>query len=139
MIALDTDVFSEILAGSDEYIAGAAAVPEDELCITVVTAEETLRGLLAELRRAEAGRTRRPLGAAYERLWQVLVMLARWRIVGYSAAADAQFCAWRAAKIPGGTHDLRIAAICVSGAITLVSRNRKDFEKVPGLAAEFWK
>jgi len=30
-------------------------------------------------------------------------------------------------------HDLRIAAICVAHATILISRNRTDFEQVPGL------
>jgi tRNA(fMet)-specific endonuclease VapC len=42
-------------------------------------------------------------------------------------------------KIRVSTHDLRIAAICVSASATLISRNRADFQRIPGLDVEFWE
>jgi predicted nucleic acid-binding protein len=33
---------------------------------------------------------------------------------------------------------LRIAAICVAHSATLISRNRRDFDQVPGLMVEYW-
>jgi predicted nucleic acid-binding protein len=46
---------------------------------------------------------------------------------------------WRRKKIRGSTHDLRIAASCVVASATLVTRNRRAFEHVPGLSVEFWE
>lgn len=46
---------------------------------------------------------------------------------------------WRQQHIRVSTHDLRIAAICVEHAAHLISHNRRDCERVPGLHVEFWE
>jgi hypothetical protein len=38
----------------------------------------------------------------------------------------------------GQVHDLRIAASCVVNSATLVTRNRRHFQSIPGLLVEFW-
>lgn len=41
-------------------------------------------------------------------------------------------------KIRIGTQDLKIASIVLSQQGILVTRNRKDFEKIPNLLIEDW-
>jgi tRNA(fMet)-specific endonuclease VapC len=53
--------------------------------------------------------------------------------------AEALLREWRQKKIRGSTHDLRMAASCVVHSVTLVTRNRRDFEHIPGLSVEFWE
>ncbi len=59
-------------------------------------------------------------------------------VLPYTAEAEVHFEDWRKQKLRIGTHDLRIAATAVVHSATLVSRNRRDFERVPGLKVEFW-
>jgi tRNA(fMet)-specific endonuclease VapC len=48
------------------------------------------------------------------------------------------FREFRKAGIRIGTLDLRIAAITLTSDGILLSRNLKDFEKVPGLTIQDW-
>jgi len=45
---------------------------------------------------------------------------------------------FKAQKIRVGTQDLRIAAIVLAQNGILLTRNRQDFEKVPGLLIQDW-
>ena len=139
MIAFDTDVLTEVLLGSPVYVERAAAIPLHEQAVPVIVAEEIMRGRLNVIRQAEAGRVSISLARAYELFEDTFADFRRLHILSYTAQAEALYQEWRHQGIRLGTHDLRIAAICVAYRATLISRNRRDFERVPGLVAEFWE
>ncbi len=138
MIAFDADVLAELFRGSPEYVQRAATVHGQEHCLPVVVVEEVLRGRLNEIRRAEAGKSRISLDRAYELFQDSVRYVQQFRVLPYLVAADRLYREWRRQKLRLGTHDLRIAAISVVHAATLISRNRRDFEAVPGLTVQFW-
>jgi tRNA(fMet)-specific endonuclease VapC len=138
MIAFDTDVFTEILAGEPAYSQRAKAIPREQQSVPIVVVEEILRGRLNAIRLAEAGKARLTIEQAYGWLAQSLRDLQRIRLLLHSSVAEAQFRKWRFEQIRVPTHDLRMAAICVAEGAKLVSRNRRDFEGIPGLDVEFW-
>jgi len=139
MIAFDADILSELLRGSPEYVRRAETIPAQEQCLPVVVMEEILRGRLNEIRRAEAGKSRISIERAYDLLQETAEYLRQFRILSYGPEAESLFQRWRDQKVRVGTHDLRIAAICVSHAATLISRNRRDFDFIPGLSVVFWE
>jgi tRNA(fMet)-specific endonuclease VapC len=138
MRIFDTDVFGEILLGTARFIDRATSIPASQQRVSVVTIEEILRGRLHAVRRAEAGKGAIAIVRAYELLGQSLREFQRRIILPYTEGADILFQTWRKQKVRVSTHDLRIAAISVDHSATLVSRNRRDFEQVPGLSVEFW-
>jgi tRNA(fMet)-specific endonuclease VapC len=69
---------------------------------------------------------------------QTLADIREVKVLSFTPQADALLEDWRKKKIRGSTHDLRIAAICVVNSATLVTRNRRDFQDIPGLSVEFW-
>jgi tRNA(fMet)-specific endonuclease VapC len=139
MIAYDTDVLVELLKGHPDYAAKARAIPADEQLVPIVVVEEIQRGCLHSIRRAEAGEARISIERAYELYEQTFVALRGMPLLSYSRGAEVQFQDWRRLKVRGSTHDLRIAAICVAYSVTLITRNRRDFEQLPGLTVEFWE
>lgn len=104
---------------------------------TVVTYEEQSRGWLAYIARAN---TIPQLIDAYSRLSKQLKQYLRMPVLEFDQAAAAEYAALRRTKLRNhvGPLDLRIAAIVLAHDATLLSRNLKDFEQVPGLKVENW-
>ncbi|HKI30320.1 MAG TPA: type II toxin-antitoxin system VapC family toxin [Gemmataceae bacterium] len=138
MKAFDTDVLTEILLGNAEFVRRAALIPTQEQGVPVVVAEEIIRGRLNAIRQAEAGKGRLTIEQVYELFERTLHALREVTILPYTSRAEDLFQQWRRQKLRLPTHDLRIAAISVAHSATLVSRNRRDFERVPGLTVEYW-
>jgi tRNA(fMet)-specific endonuclease VapC len=138
MKAFDTDVLTEVLLGDPAYVARAALIPPHEQAVPVVVIEELLRGRLRVIRLAEAGQAKVDLPRAYALFEQTLHDVRQVTVLSYTPQAEALYQQWRQQRLRLPTHDLRIAAICVAHAATLISRNRRDFVQVPGLQVEFW-
>ena len=138
MIVFDTDVLTEILGGNARFVERALAIPVAEQAIPIITVEEIVRGRLNTIRQAEAGKGRVTVARAYELFEQSLADFRRLSILSFTATAESLFQAWRRRGIRVSTHDLRIAAICIDRGATLVSRNRRDFDRVPELSVLYW-
>jgi tRNA(fMet)-specific endonuclease VapC len=131
-------VVTDIGDGVPTVLARLSALPPPTLFIPVVVVEEVLRGRLNVIRRAQAGQGPLTLEAAYGYLESSVVDFRRFQILPYTPAAHPLYLAWRAAKIRIGTQDLRIAAIAMAHGATLVTRNARDYQLVPGLALDVW-
>jgi tRNA(fMet)-specific endonuclease VapC len=138
MKAFDTDVLTEVLLGDPTYVARTAMIPPHEQAVPVVVIEELLRGRLHVIRQAEAGQAKVDLARAYALFEQTLRDVRQVTVLSYTPQAETLYQQWRQQRLRLPTHDLRIAAICVAHAATLISRNRRDFAQVPGLQVEFW-
>ncbi|HET6387370.1 MAG TPA: type II toxin-antitoxin system VapC family toxin [Armatimonadota bacterium] len=132
---LDTDTLTLLRAGNARISERVLACPPADLAITVITVEEQITGWYTLLRRAT---TAESLSRAYGRLADTVVKLSRFQILAFPVPAVESFHRLRALKLGVGTMDLRIAAITLHYGGTLVTRNRRDFERVPGLAFEDW-
>jgi tRNA(fMet)-specific endonuclease VapC len=105
------------------------------VAITIVTAEEQLRGRLAQVNKAAIGDAR---SRAYAYLHKAITDLAKLNILAYDAAADTIYQELKRQRLRIGAQDLRIAAITLANHGLLVTRNQGDFEQLPGLALEDW-
>jgi tRNA(fMet)-specific endonuclease VapC len=139
MKAFDTDVLTEILLGNAAYAQRAAEIPLDQQVVPILVVEEIVRGRLNVIRQAEAGKARITIEQAYQFFERTLLDIRQVAVLSYTAQAEGLFQEWRKQKLRVSTHDLRIAASCVAHSATLISRNRRDYEQVPGLLVEFWE
>ncbi len=138
MTAFDSDVFTLITQGHESYRVRLSQIAVGEQAIPLVVLEESIRGRLNSIRKAETAKQQQKIVSAYDRFFEVIADSHRYRVLPYTIAAHALFTAWRTAKIRIGTQDLRIAAICVVHGAKLITRNRRDYELVPGLSLEIW-
>ena len=137
MLILDTDHMSELHRGvplSDALRRrlDAAATP---FGITIVSVDELMRGRLAQIAAAKDGDK---LIAPYARFQGLVNALSRWLIMPWDQPAAEKFSQLRAKRLGVSTMDLRIASIVLANNATLLSRNLRDFERVPDLKVEDW-
>ncbi|MEP7342148.1 MAG: type II toxin-antitoxin system VapC family toxin [Acidobacteriota bacterium] len=86
-------------------------------------------------------RQARSLSQQVERYLQLNRMLFSYRkvnILDFNSRAAEEFEQLRKQRIRIGSMDLKIAAIALASDATLLSRNIRDFGKVPGLKVEDW-
>ena len=138
MIAFDTDVLVELLRGNPLYVARASGILREEQFVPSVVVEEILRGRLNAIRRAESGKIKLSIDRAYALFEDTFRDFRTRRILAYTSQAEAQFLQWRQANVRVATHDLRIAATCVVHVAKLITRNRRDFDQIPGVTVEYW-
>ena len=132
---LDTDHVSLLQRGNVAIAARLDALAATAVAITMITADEQLQGRLTIIRRA---RTQVDIVRGYERLYETLRFYNSVALVLYDAVAAARFDDMRRQGIRIGTQDLRIAAIMLTQGTTLLTRNTRDFNQIPGLITEDW-
>ncbi len=132
---LDTDTLSLLRKAHPEVGRGVLRTPFADRFAPVIAVEEQLTGWYTEVRKA-----RRPadLAAAYANLASTVGFYTRLQIAPFDLPAIAEFDRLRRLKLNVGSNDLRIAAIARTIRAAVVTRNRRDFDRVPGLRVEDW-
>ncbi|HZT82334.1 MAG TPA: type II toxin-antitoxin system VapC family toxin [Gemmataceae bacterium] len=139
MVILDTDHMTLL-----EWARGAEAsrlrarldqVAPEERVTTIISFEEQTRGWLGFAAKA---RSVADEVEAYRRLSNHLAIYRAMAVLDFDERAAVEYQRLRQAKIRVGPMDLKIAAIALAHDATLLSRNLRDFERVPGLKVEDW-
>ena len=133
LYVLDTDSFTLFQFDHQEVVTRASAV--DRLAITIITVDESLTGWYSRVRQSK---TPEQLATAYRGLHTTVGALRNMEILPYSEYAIEQQMELRRQFRHIGKMDLAIAAIAKEFKATLVTRNRIDFEQIPGLKIEDW-
>jgi predicted nucleic acid-binding protein len=138
MIILDSDIFTLFTYGHANVRKHFDALPDDEqIAVTVITRMEVLRGRTDSLLKAA---DEAQLRAATERLQKTEELLDDFLLLHVDEAAIRHFGDLRAHKKLNKMKrpDLLIACIALAQNALLVTRNTKDFDKVPGLRLANW-
>jgi tRNA(fMet)-specific endonuclease VapC len=128
-LMLDANALSELIRNPQGVLAQRLNLLEpDTVCTSVVAA--------CELRFGARRKGSAPLTQRVEQLLQALTVLP------LDTPADEHYADIRAtlerSGTPIGSHDLFIAAHARSRGMKLLTRNLREFQRVPGLAVEDW-
>jgi len=131
----DTDHLSLSQRLHPRVIAKAQTINLDELAITIITAEEQLRGRFSQIRRSPSGLA---CVDAYRQLRETIDKLKTLTILDFDVAAELIDQSLRQRHPRLKTQDRRIAAISLANNCILVTRNQIDFGQVAGLTLQDW-
>lgn len=106
-----------------------------EKAVTIATVDEQVRGWMA---RVAAARSPEALIRPYSLLKRRVEAFAAWKILPWDEGAVLEFGRLKPLKLRVGSMDMRIACIVLANKATLLSRNLRDFQKVPNLRVENW-
>ena len=138
MYLLDTDHMSLLERGGpavEPLRQRLAAVPATDIGTTVISYEEQLRGWLAQIAQVASVSAQTD---HYRQLQNQLRNYCALPLLPFDERAVNEFQRLWVTRIRIGTMDLKIAAIVLANDATLLTRNRRDFERVPGLRLEDW-
>jgi tRNA(fMet)-specific endonuclease VapC len=136
---LDTDHISILQKQSGpEYAALSARIAlvrRADLVFCIVSFHEQVLGCNSYLAQAK---TSADIERGYRMFDRVLSAFAAAQVLPFDSKATAVFDGLVAQRVRIATMDLRIAAIALSQGLTVLTRNSRDFGKVPGLVSEDW-
>ena len=132
---LDTDTLTLLVKGHPGVNQKVAKHSTSELFTSVITVEEQLTGWYSKLRRTKQSTE---LARIYFKLQQTVQYLGRINVMPFTVLAIDRWEILRHAKLYVGSMDLKIAAIALEHQAIVVSRNVRDFNRVPGLVVEDW-
>lgn len=135
LFVLDTDILSLYQRGHAVVVARVDAHPRPEVVTTIITVLEQIIGWQALLARAT---NRQQQAAAYDFFVGIATALNRFPLLNFPEPAILRFEQLLSLRLNVGKMDLRIAAIALEFAATVVTRNRRDFGRVPNLQIEDW-
>ncbi len=135
---LDTDHLSLLERGNVQILNRLKLITADSVATTIITAEEQIKGRLASINRLSGIQRVDRLATAYRIFQMTLDDLQSLSILPFSDVARDRYRDLLQQNVRIGSHDLRIAAITLAVDGILVTRNRRDFERVRELQIEDW-
>jgi tRNA(fMet)-specific endonuclease VapC len=132
---LDTDHISLLQRNHPNVKQRLTSIDPNKIFVTVITFEEQMRGRLNQVKQAKSQQS---LISAYHALRETIEDYKRLNLLDFDKDAYSCHMNLLRQKIRIGSQDLRIAAIALSVDGIVVTRNQKDFGKVPNLKTEDW-
>jgi len=135
---LDTNVINALHGYDPNVVDKLAKVDLSDVATTIITAEELIGGWFNEIGKANKSDKLSNLIYSYKGFSATLTYLKEIRVLEFDQKAYEIYLQLRQQIKMKRTGDIRIAAIALSVNGIVVTRNHKDFTKVPNLQIEDW-
>ncbi|HKI37908.1 MAG TPA: type II toxin-antitoxin system VapC family toxin [Gemmataceae bacterium] len=133
---LDTDTITLAHYGQAAVVQHLAAHLDADVAVPALSVQEQMRGWLAHLSHL---RTRPQMADWYDFLVnRMFPIWKRYALLPFPEPAILRYEHLKTLRLNVGAMDLRIAAVALENGLTVVTRNRRDFGRVPGLTTEDW-
>jgi tRNA(fMet)-specific endonuclease VapC len=137
---LDTDHLSILQRQTgnayDNLLSQMSRHPLSDFSVSIITFHEQLIGSHTYVNHA---RNNNDLIEGYNRMNRLVAsFMSLPELLSFDRSAMDIFSSLKAQRIQIGTMDLRIASIAISENLILLTRNQKDFIKVPSLEIQDW-
>ena len=135
---IDTDHASLIQQETEPEFSAISphlAAWSDDIVYSIISVHEQFCGSHSYINQA-----RSPLNlvSGYERFADLIDFYKKISLVPFDNNAATELARLKAAGVKVKAMDLRIASIAISRGLVLVTRNDRDFGRVPGLVTEDW-
>lgn len=135
LFLLDTDHLTLYQMGHPQVLQNVVHHLADQLAISIITVEEQLTGWQRALHQARNDARREQI---YRRMALTVAMLSGWHVLPFSLAAMSRHATLVRQRLNVGSNDLKIAATALEHHAVVVTRNLRDFGRVPGLVTVDW-
>ncbi len=135
---LDTNVINQLHGYAPNVEKKLTGIKPKDVAITIITAEELISGWFNKISKANNQNELGNLIYSYKGFSATLAYLKEVRVLEFDQKAYEIYLQLRQQVKMKRTGDMRIAAIALSIDGIVVTRNQKDFEKVPNLKIEDW-
>ena len=135
LFLLDTDHLTLYQMGHPQLVKNVALHMTDQLARSVITVEEQLTGWQRALHQAKDDARREHI---YQRMALAVETLSGWLVLPLTRAALTHHALLVRQRLNVGSNDLKIAATALEHNAIVVTRNLRDFGRVPGLSCQDW-
>ena len=132
---LDTDHLTLFAQNHPRVVQNILRHAADDVFICVITIHEQFLGWHNAI---IATRDPQRKADAYFRMAQLSAEIAQWQVHPFTVDAMIEFESLLRQRLNVSGNDLRIAAIALKQAAIVVTRNSRDFSRIPGLNWVDW-
>jgi len=135
---LDTDTATLWLRYAAQYPRlrkKIEAAPFEQIWVSIVTVTELMRGALAYLKKREQ---KGEFVLGFELAAAIITDIKKLQILPFDEAAKSVYRAMPANVKRVGAKDCQIAAIAIANGFTVVTRNVRDFQRIPDVKFADW-